>query len=99
MKSSACAKACTAEKPRLFKATLPRSGPPINPAMTEHLPENLQTKITERLAFYQDLGINLFYRDRTAGSLQPSLARSTGSPLAREGEPLPKLTPNSEKRE
>jgi len=67
--------------------------------MTEHLPENLQTKITERLAFYQDLGINLFYRDRTAGSLQPSLARSTGSPLAREGEPLPKLTPNSEKRE
>ena len=34
--------------------------------MSEHLPEALHKKISRRLAFYQDIGINLFYRDRFA---------------------------------
>ena len=32
--------------------------------MAEHIPEFLQKKLSERLSFYQDIGINLFYRDR-----------------------------------
>jgi len=35
--------------------------------MAEHLPESLQRKIEERLRYYEDLGIRLFYRDRRAG--------------------------------
>jgi DNA polymerase len=32
--------------------------------MPERLSESLQKKLTERLSFYDDIGINLFYRDR-----------------------------------
>ncbi len=32
--------------------------------MAEHIPEPLQKKLSDRLAFYEDLGIRLFYRDR-----------------------------------
>src|SRR5882724_9674523 len=32
--------------------------------MAEMLPQSLQEKITERLGFYEDLGIKLFYRNR-----------------------------------
>jgi DNA polymerase len=35
--------------------------------MPEQIPETLQKKISERLSFYEDLGIRLFYRDRGAG--------------------------------
>jgi DNA polymerase len=35
--------------------------------MPELIPETLQKKISERLSFYEDLGIRLFYRDRSAG--------------------------------
>ena len=42
--------------------------------MTEVIPESLQARIEERLRYYEDLGIRLFYRDR-AGS-----AASTVSP-------------------
>jgi DNA polymerase len=34
--------------------------------MSEHLPENLQQKLCERLRYYEDIGISLFYRDRSA---------------------------------
>ena len=34
--------------------------------MPAPLPENLQRKLSDRLAFYQDLGITSFYRDRLA---------------------------------
>ena len=37
--------------------------------MPEQIPETLQKKISERLSFYEDLGIRLFYRDRSAGPL------------------------------
>ena len=32
--------------------------------MAERIPETLQKKITDRLGFYEDIGIRLFYRDR-----------------------------------
>lgn len=35
--------------------------------MPEQIPETLQKKISERLSFYEDLGIGLFFRDRSAG--------------------------------
>jgi uracil-DNA glycosylase len=34
--------------------------------MADRIPESLQGKISARLRFYQDIGIDLFYRDRTA---------------------------------
>jgi uracil-DNA glycosylase len=37
--------------------------------MPGQIPETLQKKISERLSFYEDLGIRLFYRDRSAGPL------------------------------
>jgi DNA polymerase len=36
-------------------------------SMPEQIPETLEKKITERLSYYEDLGIRLFYRDRSAG--------------------------------
>jgi uracil-DNA glycosylase len=39
--------------------------------MPQPIPESLQQKIEERLRYYQDLGIRLFYRDRVAGELSP----------------------------
>jgi len=42
------------------------------------LPENLQKKVADRLAFYQDLGIALFYRDRhTESAFQEQQIPST----------------------
>jgi uracil-DNA glycosylase len=66
--------------------------------MPGQIPENLQKKLTERLAFYEDLGIRLFYRDRRAEIIfqedQPvesaeSAARSTQ--ISHEGQTLPKI--------
>lgn len=37
--------------------------------MPEQIPGTLQKKLSERLSFYEDLGIRLFYRDRRAGLL------------------------------
>ena len=42
--------------------------------MTERAPESLQQLIEERLRYYEDLGIRLFYRDRTAAAAATSLA-------------------------
>jgi uracil-DNA glycosylase len=39
--------------------------------MADRISENLQEKISARLRFYQDIGIDLFYRNRTASA--PSL--------------------------
>jgi uracil-DNA glycosylase family 4 len=51
--------------------------------MPERIPEALQEKLTRRLTFYQDIGIQLFYRDR----YPKQLASVT------EEIPLPKLVP------
>jgi uracil-DNA glycosylase len=58
--------------------------------MAGQTPENLQKHLAERLAFYEDLGIHLFYRDRRAAEVsetqQPMAAGSVTGPniLARE---------------
>jgi uracil-DNA glycosylase len=50
--------------------------------MPESIPESLQTKIEERLRYYEDLGIRLFYRDRPSSlSSEPSVDGSEQAPL------------------
>jgi uracil-DNA glycosylase family 4 len=65
--------------------------------MPGQIPENLQKKLADRLAFYEDLGIHLFYRDRSAGNvfhgewpaeLPGSMARS--NEMTHEDSTLPK---------
>jgi uracil-DNA glycosylase family 4 len=59
--------------------------------MTERLPESLQKKIAGRLRFYDDLGIHLFYRDRSATSREVSSAIAfDSSPSVHEEHTLPK---------
>lgn len=59
--------------------------------MTERLPEPLQKKIADRLSFYDDLGIRLFYRDRTSAPREVSSAGVAISPPPIQEEPtLPK---------
>jgi DNA polymerase len=41
--------------------------------MAERAPDSLQQQIEERLRYYEDLGIRLFYRDRTAVAADVSL--------------------------
>jgi uracil-DNA glycosylase len=56
--------------------------------MPDHLPDTLAEKITKRLNFYQDLGIQLFYRDR--------LSQQTLTPPTEEialPKPAPKHQP------
>ena len=52
--------------------------------MTERLPDSLQKEISERLSFYEDLNIQLFYKDRCASSPKShalSGTRKPGSPM------------------
>jgi len=61
--------------------------------MPETIPESLQAKIEERLRYYEDLGISLFYRDRVAGDLSQqdsSSAPPTPKVTLPEESPLPK---------
>jgi uracil-DNA glycosylase len=52
--------------------------------MPESIPESLQTKIEERLRYYEDLGIRLFYRDRPPSlSAEPAANVSEQAPLAK----------------
>jgi len=48
--------------------------------MPERAPESLQQKIEERLRYYEDLGIRLFYRDRGTGATAASLAPPVSTP-------------------
>jgi len=50
--------------------------------MPEAIPESLQAKIEERLRYYEDLGIRLFYRDREPRALS-SLDSSSAAPPVR----------------
>jgi uracil-DNA glycosylase len=47
--------------------------------MAEHLPGSLQQKIEERLRYYEDLGIRLFYRDRRTGPIVVGAAGTENS--------------------
>ena len=57
--------------------------------MPEPTPESLQQKIEERLRYYEDLGIRLFYRDRrgspiSAGGSHPEISKEPVVRAARE---------------
>ncbi len=60
--------------------------------MPESIPQSLQTKIEERLRYYEDLGIRLFYRDRAPTA---SVRRDTLSAVLSQeislAKPLSKL--------
>jgi len=68
--------------------------------MPERLPESLQRKVEERLRYYEDLGIRLFYRDRAGlisqhseppdASDQPAAGRSSRDIAARQPMEVPK---------
>jgi uracil-DNA glycosylase len=63
--------------------------------MPESIPESLQQKIEERLRYYEDLGIRLFYRDRVAGEAsvlnpRPAASEQPGVSILEESF-LPKL--------
>src|SRR6202158_862941 len=62
--------------------------------MPESIPESLQSRIEERLRYYEDLGIRLFYRDRAAGSVPmtiaaPAVSDAGGASISEESS-LPK---------
>jgi DNA polymerase len=62
--------------------------------MAEHLPGSLQQKIEERLRYYEDLGIRLFYRDRRTGPIVVGGAAAENSlepAIAPQGISLTKL--------
>jgi uracil-DNA glycosylase family 4 len=60
--------------------------------MSARLSEQLQSKIAERLAFHEDLGTKLFYRERTVVTtrVQPAAEPFDETPVTEEEEPLPK---------
>jgi len=65
--------------------------------MPGQIPESLQKKISDRLNYYQDLGINLFYRDRSlspfsSAELLKDFSAGVASPAAvpQEEPTLPK---------
>jgi uracil-DNA glycosylase family 4 len=67
--------------------------------MAERIPENLQQKLTERMRFYEDIGIRLFYRDRGAREHAQSPAATTSrSEMQKEGTNLAKTAPKYEPR-
>jgi uracil-DNA glycosylase family 4 len=52
--------------------------------MAEKIPESLQQKLSERLRYYEDIGIRLFYRHRSPGAGTP--AAEVLAPQIREEE-------------
>src|SRR5208283_6114083 len=61
--------------------------------MDERAPESLQQQIEDRLRYYEDLGIRLFYRDRAAASVAESFAPvvpNAAHPSAPQESSLPK---------
>src|SRR5258708_12916550 len=89
MNSCACAAYCARSPWRMARA--------ISLVMAERIPENLQQKLSERLRFYEDIGIQLFYRDRGAGERVQSLAATVSRAGMQKGETaLPKTAPKSD---
>jgi len=65
--------------------------------MAERISETFQKKLSDRLAFYDDLGIQLFYRDRGAVAvpdseprLEPSAMAQFSTPELQKEQTLPK---------
>ena len=74
--------------------------------MPGQIPESLQKKLVDRLAFYEDLGIHLFYRDRSAANvfhgewtaeLPGSMVRSSEMPHEDPTLPNPVRKPDLQK--
>ncbi len=59
--------------------------------MAERFPEALQNKLSKRLSYYHDIGIQLFYRDRAAKLGPEAFAEIPVTPVIRGGETLPKI--------
>jgi DNA polymerase len=53
--------------------------------MADRVPQSLQEKIEERLRYYEDLGIRLFYRDRGTPKAAVSLAPEVSAPFPTSG--------------
>src|SRR6516164_7169308 len=51
--------------------------------MPEQMPESLQQKIEERLRYYEDLGIRLFYRDRRGSPISTGHPEISNQPAVR----------------
>jgi len=65
--------------------------------MAERIPATLQDRIAERLSFYEDIGINLFYRDRLATRPVSAVQEDTTSTaIAARNLTLPKAASKSE---
>jgi uracil-DNA glycosylase family 4 len=62
--------------------------------MAERLSEALQEKISKRLSYYQDLGIDLFYRSRSASFVTEPIAEAFAATRIRQEETLHK-TPHA----
>jgi uracil-DNA glycosylase family 4 len=67
--------------------------------MAERIPEALQKKVSERLHFYEDLGVQLFYKQRGDAQTQPATAPIAGfvaapgrDQISYEEAALPKIT-------
>ncbi len=65
--------------------------------MAEPISESLQKKLSARLGFYEDIGIRLFYRGRSADAaplserlLEPPAIAHFSSPVIQKEETLPK---------
>jgi uracil-DNA glycosylase family 4 len=64
--------------------------------MAEPFPAALQQMLSDRLSFYEDIGIRLFYRDRAATSLvRSTVADSPSLQVHPEETPLPKTISGS----
>jgi uracil-DNA glycosylase len=64
--------------------------------MAERIPAALQQMLSDRLSFYEDIGIRLFYRDRAATPLaQSTVAARPSFQVHPEEIPLPKTTPTT----
>ena len=67
--------------------------------MADRIPEALQKKVSERLHFYEDLGVRLFYKQRGNVQVQPDAAPIAGfvaapvrEQISHEEAALPKIT-------
>jgi uracil-DNA glycosylase family 4 len=58
--------------------------------MPDRFPDAVQGKLSKRLSYYQDIGIELFYRDRSAKHSSESFAETSATIPIREEESLPK---------
>jgi DNA polymerase len=63
--------------------------------MPERVPDALQDKLSKRLSYYKDIGIELFYRDRVGASRVRVSAEASVRTAIRQEETLPKTVRKS----